>query len=608
MVDFRGKILRVNRQTERILGFESQELVGSSIKSLLPLNLGDSHRMQREKARGPWAGLWAFDNLELKGKRKDGAEFPVEVSLTPLLATDDSVIVAEVRDITARKKTEEDLRQNEARFRNLFAQGPMGAALIGRDTKMLMVNAVFCQNMEYSDAELTTMRLADLTHHDDRAALSESMERLFDFDAPSVKLEHRYVRKDGKIKWASLTASVIRDGGGVGEHAVALMEDITERRRSEQKLAEQAALLDLADDAIIVRDLDAKITFWSQGAADTYKWTKQKALGHVVHELLKTKYPIPLGEIEAEVFNRGSWEGELEHTTRDGDRLVLTSHWSLRRDEDGDPSAVLEVNRNITHRRYLETQIEADKMQLVAAARLSALGMMAGGIAHEINNPLSIILELTNNLIDTVSEKGTAPPDMVVRTSEVVRDTADRIARIIRGLRQISREGSRDRLHPLRIDKVVKVALVTCRARFRDNGVQLIVPQAPTDLKIYGREVQIEQILFNLLQNAFDAVVDQPGEKGVRLQVGSSHDSVVISVTDSGPGVFERDRPYIMEPFFTTKPVGKGIGLGLSLSKTIAEEHGGSLEYSKNNGHARFSLTLPRLRTERLGETVQRAA
>ena len=607
-VDFRGKILRVNRQTERIFGFESQELVGSSIKSLLPLNLGDSHRMQREKARGPWAGLWAFENRELKGKRKDGAEFPVEVSLTPLLATDDSVIVAEVRDITARKKTEEDLRQNEARFRNLFAQGPMGAALIGRDTKMLMVNAVFCQNMEYSDAELTTMRLADLTHHDDRAALSESMERLFDFDAPSVKIDQRYVRKDGKIKWASLTASVIRDGGGVGEHAVALMEDITERRRSEQKLAEQAALLDLADDAIIVRDLDAKITFWSQGAADTYKWTKQKALGRVVHELLKTKYPIPLGEIEAEVFNHGSWEGELEHTTRDGNRLVLTSHWSLRRDEDGDPSAVLEVNRNITHRRYLETQIEADKMQLVAAARLSALGMMAGGVAHEINNPLSIILELTNNLIDTVSEKGTAPPDMVVRTSEVVRDTADRIARIIRGLRQISREGSRDRLHPLRIDKVVKVALVTCRARFRDNGVQLIVPQAPTDLKIYGREVQIEQILFNLLQNAFDAVVDQPGEKWVRLEVGSSHDSVVISVTDSGPGVFERDRPYIMEPFFTTKPVGKGIGLGLSLSKTIAEEHGGTLEYSKNNGHARFSLTLPRLGTDRLDETAQRAA
>lgn len=149
LVDFRGKILGVNRQTERIFGFESQELVGSSIKSLLPLNLGDSRRMQREKARGPWAGLWAFEDRELKGKRKDGTEFPVEVSLTPLLATDESVIVAEVHDITARKKTEEDLRQSEARFRNLFAQGPVGAALIRSDTQMLMVNTVFCQNMEY---------------------------------------------------------------------------------------------------------------------------------------------------------------------------------------------------------------------------------------------------------------------------------------------------------------------------------------------------------------------------------------------------------------------------------------------------------------------------
>jgi len=105
--------------------------------------------------------------------------------------------------------------------------------------------------------------------------------------------------------------------------------------------------------------------------------------------------------------------------------------------------------------------------------------------------------------------------------------------------------------------------------------------------------VQIAQALLNLLQNAFDAVVDQKDERWVRLEVQAAQGSVVISVVDGGPGIPSEIRSRVMEPFFTTKPVGKGVGLGLSLSKTIAEDHGGSLEYSEENGHTRFSLVLP---------------
>jgi C4-dicarboxylate-specific signal transduction histidine kinase len=143
------------------------------------------------------------------------------------------------------------------------------------------------------------------------------------------------------------------------------------------------------------------------------------------------------------------------------------------------------------------------------------------------------------------------------------------------------------------VNKVVEATLAICRERFRANAVELILPGSVPELSISCREVQIEQILLNLLQNAFDAVVEQPGERWVRLNVHSSEDSVVFSVTDSGPGIPEELRPRIMEPFFTTKPVGKGTGLGLSLSKSIAEEHGGKLEYSQDQGQTCFSLILP---------------
>jgi C4-dicarboxylate-specific signal transduction histidine kinase len=192
-----------------------------------------------------------------------------------------------------------------------------------------------------------------------------------------------------------------------------------------------------------------------------------------------------------------------------------------------------------------------------------------------------------------VEEEGAAPPEIVARNSARIRETADRIAQIVKSLRQISREGSRDTLHPAQVSHVVEATLAICRERFRANAVELMLPQSLPDLSVPCREVQIEQILLNLLQNAFDAVAEQPVEKWVRLDVSLSEESVIFSVTDNGPGIPEELRPHIMEPFFTTKPVGKGTGLGLSLSKTIAEEHGGKLEYSEDHGHTRFSLILP---------------
>jgi C4-dicarboxylate-specific signal transduction histidine kinase len=265
-------------------------------------------------------------------------------------------------------------------------------------------------------------------------------------------------------------------------------------------------------------------------------------------------------------------------------------------DEHGNVVRVVGTAMDITERKQMEAQIEANKEQLVTAARLSALGMMAGGIAHEINNPLGIIHALASDLIDVVKEEGAAPPGMVARNSTRIRETSDRIARIIKSLRHISREGSGDKFQTATIGKILEETLEICSARFKANSVKLLLPESIPELKVQCREVQVAQILLNLLQNAFDAVVEQKGERWVRLEVTHEDDSVVISVTDSGPGIPPEARPHIMEPFFTTKPVGKGTGLGLSLSKNIAEEHGGKLEFGEENGRTRFSLALPVVR------------
>jgi C4-dicarboxylate-specific signal transduction histidine kinase len=241
----------------------------------------------------------------------------------------------------------------------------------------------------------------------------------------------------------------------------------------------------------------------------------------------------------------------------------------------------------------MEQELESARQQAVVSSRLAALGTMAGGVAHEINNPLGIIHALASDLKENVAGRGLPSHEFVARKSQMICDTADRIARIVKSLRQISREADGDPFRPTSLADIVAQTLEICRAKFKNNGVDLLLPRAVPELNVFVREVQIAQALLNLLQNAFDAVVGQKGQRWVRVDVQPVRGSVVISVIDSGPGIPSEIRSRMMEPFFTTKPVGQGVGLGLSVSKTIAEDHGGSLEYSEDKGYTRFSLVLP---------------
>ena len=244
------------------------------------------------------------------------------------------------------------------------------------------------------------------------------------------------------------------------------------------------------------------------------------------------------------------------------------------------------INIDITEQRRMRAQLEA-------SSRFSSLGMMAGGIAHEINNPLTIIQASTSDMLDQAQETEKVPSEDVVRNSKRIRETANRIAHIVKSLRHIAREGSHDEFSATSVAKIVEETLEMCRERFKSRSVKLIIPKIDLELKVACREVQIAQVLLNLLQNAFDAVADEPGERWVRLDVGAREATIFFTVTDSGPGVPAELRTKIMEPFFTTKDVGKGAGLGLSLSTAIAEEHGGKLELADEGGHTCFCLTLP---------------
>lgn len=235
-----------------------------------------------------------------------------------------------------------------------------------------------------------------------------------------------------------------------------------------------------------------------------------------------------------------------------------------------------------------EQQLKLEEL-LKSQAKYSALGEMTCGIAHEMNNPLGIILHRANHLRTQVM-KDNFEKDYLVRNLDHIEATSQKMTNIIRSLKNFSASGNNDPNETVSLKKVIEDTLSFCHDRFKLNAIDLIVDEIP-DQMIECRPEQISQVILNLLNNSFDAVVNRD-VKWVRLSCNLQHDSIQIIVKDSGPGIPKNIRKKMMEPFFTTKTIA-GTGLGLSIAMGIIEKHHGKLYYDDSSKHTTIKAELP---------------
>lgn len=235
---------------------------------------------------------------------------------------------------------------------------------------------------------------------------------------------------------------------------------------------------------------------------------------------------------------------------------------------------------------------DQDRMKAIGAARLAAVGEMSAGIAHEINNPLTII-NLQGQILRKMMEEDHSLNEKKINCIELVFKMSHRITTIIKSLKNFSREGEWDPVEICSLNKIINETQDFCAARMSGKGISFLVStSSDNDLKFLGRPVQIGQVMLNLINNSIDAIQDSD-DKWVRIESFKIDKILKIKVTDSGLGIPVDIRKKILQPFFTTKEVGKGTGLGLSLSKGIIEQHSGQFYYDESSTNTTFIIELP---------------
>ena len=286
------------------------------------------------------------------------------------------------------------------------------------------------------------------------------------------------------------------------------------------------------------------------------------------------------------------WKGEVCNKNKKGDLYWVDTTIVPFLDDHNKPFKYLSIRHEITQLKNAQKIIMEQQGKLIASSKLSALGEMAASIAHEINNPLGVILgrvEMLQNMLQNPKE---LDRDSVQKVADNIEKTARRIEKIVRSMRSFAHNAEDDPFHKVRVEQILNELNDLVSERFKNHSVEFIVQEIHPELSIECRSTQLLQILLNLLNNAHDAVY-RLKEKWVRLSIETDSKWIIFRVTDSGSGIPEHIRQKLFSPFFSTKEAQYGTGLGLSISQSLAQKNNGSLELNEDSENTEFVLKLP---------------
>ncbi|HVB34090.1 MAG TPA: PAS domain S-box protein [Patescibacteria group bacterium] len=632
IVDAQGKISNVNQQTERLFGYAREQLLGQPVEILIPVRHRAAHVADRtEYTESPRVRPMGA-GLDLRGVRKDGTEFPVEISLSPVESSAGLRVFSTIRDVTLSKRTEEQLREARSdleiqvqertaemvqavrdlgieveqhrqaveelarerdRAKHYLDIAEVALLALDKSGRIVMINRKGLRTLGYDEKELTGQDwFTTCIPKRHREQAREMFGRLLN-GQPVDYIDIPVLTKEGEERLIVWHNTVLSDPAGNTIGTLSSGEDITEQRRSQETVKKLAAIVESSEDAIIGKSLDGIITSWNAAAERLYGYSAAEAIGRSFTMLVPPEGVKAVAEILKRLKQGERIRGmEAIRVTKDGRRVNISLTASPVFDDHGNPIAGATIARDITDRVKLEQQLRQ-------AHKMEAIGRLAGGVAHDFNNLLGVILG-DSELLLADQELGTAQRKEV----EEIKEAGEQAAALTRQLMAFSRQ---------QILETQVLDLNTVLGGFENILQRLVGPEialqlvlAPDLGPVRADANQLLQVILNLVVNARDAM-----PRGGKLRIeaanvaletaqAASHPGVMpgrhvqISVADNGPGMDRETLAHIFEPFFTTKGIGQGAGMGLATAYGIVQQIGGSIwAYSEPGNGATFKIFLP---------------
>ena len=597
-VDMEGRLQDTNESYCAMVGYTREELLKMSIAEL---DMNDTANVVKEKIQQIRALKQV--RMETQHRRKDGRIIDIEASCRFLEGKNGRLFVF-MRDITERKRAETVLKENVENLRRMATVvSDSNDAIILHDLegKILAWNHGAKETYGYTEAEALEMNIRNIVAEPDREAALTLIERIK--KGGIVKsFELRRVAKNGRILDVWLTTTLLTDDKGNPVALATTERDITARKQNAARISEQAEIIDRSPLVIAISDISGRTTYFSGGASRLLGMKKEDVLGRKPEELFAPETMKRLSYGRDVALATGSWRGEVPFLTLDGRSVVVEFLLAIIKDDAGKPRARISIGTDVTEKKQLEEQA-------LRAQRLDNIGMLAGGIAHDLNNALAPIIMAGPLLHQHVSDPG------ALRMLAIIEQASARGVALVRQMVSFAR-GTGTEKQLVQVGHVLREVIDLATSTF-PKSIQ-IESHLPSDLwPVLSDPTKIHQVFVNLCVNARDAMPD-----GGELTLSAANrtldaaeaakispdarpgDFLTVEVRDTGTGIPPEVLEKIWDPFFTTKREGKGTGLGLSTVRSIVRQHDGfvtllTFPAGKSPHGTTFTVYLPAAKGEK---------
>ena len=590
-VDSRGNIDFFNRAAERLFGFTSDEVAGRNVTMLIPERYRNAHKAGLERYLKMGEPRIIGKTVELDALRKDGTEFPIELSPGTWGPREAPFFSAIIRDITERRHWEEALRESEERFRAIFDGSKDGILLADVESKrFITANRAVCDMLQYSLDEIRRLGVTDIHPDEDLPRVLDAFERQARQEFEVAK-DLPVKRKDGSVFFADIKSSPVTISGK--QYLIGNFRDVTERRETEEALTRLGMAVDQAAEAVVVTDTEGNIEYVNPAFERITGHSREEAVGRNMRILKSGKHDERFYKEMWATLSKGEvWQGRFINRKKDGTLYDEEDTISPVRDSFGKIVNFVAGKRDITREVVLRKQVQT-------AQRMESVGTLAGGVAHDFNNALTGVLGFGEMLKRRLADdpKASADVDQILRSAE-------RASTLTRQLLTFAR---RQVIEPVNLS-LGKVVLDLSKLLSKVIGEHIeIKTSLHEDLpSVFADPGQMEQVLMNLCLNARDAM-PSGGMLLIRTEVTTVDGEyvkahpyvkegryVLLTVSDTGIGMDEKTIERIFEPFFSTKGPEKGTGLGLAVVYGIVKQHNGFIHVSSDLGKGTtFGIRLP---------------